>query len=104
LFNLLDNAAKYSAKGSRIDVGVSSDGGFVCIDVSDHGVGIPREEQAKIFEKFYRVQRTDGRKIPGSGIGLTLVREIAEAHKGQVELVSEPGAGSTFRIKLPIGG
>ncbi len=104
LFNLLDNAAKYSEKESRIDVRVNRDGGFLCIEVADRGVGIPKQDRDKIFEKFYRVQRTDGKKIPGSGIGLTLVREVAEAHKGRVELQSEQGVGSTFRIFLPIGG
>jgi len=104
LFNLLDNAAKYSEKDRRIEVKVSNDGDSLCIEVTDHGIGIPRAEQEKVFEKFYRVQRTDGKKIPGSGIGLTLVREVAEAHKGKVELHSEPGVGSTFRTRLPIGG
>jgi signal transduction histidine kinase len=104
LFNLLDNAAKYSEKESQIDVRVNRDGGFLCIEVTDHGVGIPKSDREKIFEKFYRVQGADGKKIPGSGIGLTLVREVAEAHHGRVELQSEQGVGSTFRIKLPIGG
>jgi signal transduction histidine kinase len=104
LFNLLDNAAKYSPKESQIDVRVYKNGGSVCIEVSDRGVGIPKEDREKIFEKFYRVERHDTRRIPGSGIGLTLVREVAEAHKGRVELRSEQGAGSTFTIMLPTGG
>jgi len=104
LFNLLDNAAKYSEKESQIDVRLYKDGGSLCIEVTDHGVGIAKEDREKIFEKFYRVQSSDGKKIPGSGIGLTLVREVAEAHKGRVELHSELGGGSTFRIMLPIGG
>ena len=104
LFNLLDNAAKYSEKESRIDVRCLKVGSFLSINVTDYGIGIAKPDQTKIFEKFYRVHRTEGKKIPGSGIGLTLVHEVAEAHKGRVELQSEPGAGSTFRVLLPIGG
>jgi len=104
LFNLLDNAAKYSEKESQINVRVLRNDGFLCIEVEDHGVGIPKKDQARIFEKFYRVQRDAGKRIPGSGIGLTLIKEIAEAHNGRVELKSDTGAGSTFRLMLPTGG
>lgn len=104
LFNLLDNAVKYSERKTQIDVRVHKCDGAVCIEVEDRGVGISKKDQENIFEKFYRVQQTDGKKIPGSGIGLALVKEIVVAHKGRVELRSELGVGSTFRILLPIGG
>lgn len=104
LLNLLDNAVKYSEKDTQINVRVCRNGASVCIEVEDRGVGISKKDQENIYEKFYRVQRTDGKKIPGSGIGLTLVKEIVDAHKGSVELQSELGVGSTFRIMLPIGG
>jgi signal transduction histidine kinase len=104
LFNLLDNAVKYSEQGSVIGVRVRRHEGDLCIEVADHGVGIPIPDREKIFQKFYRVQRPDGKRVPGSGIGLTLVREVAEAHHGRVEVQSATGVGSTFRILLPIGG
>jgi signal transduction histidine kinase len=66
-------------------------------------VGISKIEQEKIFEKFYRIRETEGKKIPGSGIGLTLVREIAQAHDGRANVHSQLGVGSTFQILLPIG-
>lgn len=103
VFNLLDNAVKYSERDTPICVRVRRRDNSLCIEVEDHGAGIPKMEQEKIFEKFYRVQENGGKKIPGSGIGLTLVKEIAQAHHGQVNLQSQFGAGSTFQILLPIG-
>lgn len=104
VFNLLDNAVKYSKRDTPICVRVQRRDHSLCIEVEDHGAGIPKTEQEKIFEKFYRVHDNGGKKIPGSGIGLTLVREIAQAHNGQVNLQSQLGVGSTFQILLPIGG
>jgi signal transduction histidine kinase len=104
VFNLLDNAVKYSGRETRINVKISRSDPFVCIAVEDHGVGISRHDQARIFEKFYRGIETDGKKIPGSGIGLTLVKEIALAHHGRVEVRSTLNVGSTFQLILPING
>ncbi len=103
VFNLLDNAVKYSERDTTIIVRLYQRDPYACIEVEDHGVGISKQDQERIFEKFYRVVENEGRKIPGSGIGLTLVREIAQAHHGKVEVRSQPGAGSTFQILLPIG-
>jgi signal transduction histidine kinase len=104
VFNLLDNAVKYSERDTPIYVSVRRNNNSLCIEVEDDGVGISKMEHEKIFEKFYRVHDSEGKKIPGSGIGLTLVREIAQAHNGQVNVQSQLGVGSTFQLLLPIGG
>jgi anti-sigma regulatory factor (Ser/Thr protein kinase)/tetratricopeptide (TPR) repeat protein len=104
VFNLLDNAVKYSERDTPICVRVRRNDNSLCIEVEDHGIGISKMEQGKIFEKFYRIHENEGKKIPGSGIGLTLVREIAQAHNGQANVHSQLGVGSTFQILLPIGG
>ena len=104
VFNLLDNAVKYSERDTPICVRVRRSDNSLCIEVEDHGVGISKVDREKIFEKFYRVHDNEGKKIPGSGIGLTLVREIAQAHNGQASVHSQLGVGSTFQILLPIGG
>lgn len=104
LFNLLDNAVKYSERDTPICVRVRRSSNSLCIEVEDQGVGISKMEQEKIFEKFYRIHEKEGKKIPGSGIGLTLVREIAQAHNGQASVRSQLGVGSTFQILLPIDG
>lgn len=103
LFNLFDNAVKYSDKEVQIDVRLRRNGRFVSLEVEDHGCGISKKDQERIFEKFYRGERQSGRKVVGSGIGLTLVKEIAEAHGGTVEVQSELGVGTTFQVNLPIG-
>ncbi|MEK6756580.1 MAG: HAMP domain-containing sensor histidine kinase, partial [Bacteroidota bacterium] len=103
VFNLLDNAVKYSERDTPICVRVRRSDNSLCIEVEDHGVGISKVDREKIFEKFYRVHDNEGKKIPGSGIGLTLVREIAQAHNGQANVHSQLGVGSTFQILLPIG-
>jgi two-component system phosphate regulon sensor histidine kinase PhoR len=72
------------------------------IGVRDWGIGIDLDDQRRIFEKFYRVARPENRLIPGTGLGLTLVDHIVRAHHGRVEVDSTPGAGSTFRIHLPL--
>ena len=101
LWNLLDNAVKYSGASPAVFVKVDVRDGAVAISVRDEGVGIPRDEQDEIFTKFVRgtASRTHG--IKGTGIGLAMVRHIVEAHGGTVSVESAPGAGSTFTIALP---
>ena len=103
LMNLLDNAVKYSesAEVKEVIVRVRHKDGLIMIAVEDHGVGIPAAEQGKIFEKFYRVSTGLVHDVKGSGLGLSLVKHIVEAHKGRVRVESEPGRGSTFTITLP---
>jgi signal transduction histidine kinase len=102
LINLLNNAIKYSPEQKAIQVAVRRDGERVLLSVSDRGIGIPRAEQRRIFEKFYRVETSLVHTTKGSGLGLALVQHIAEAHRGQVEVQSTPGEGSTFTLSLPI--
>ncbi len=102
LINLLDNAAKYSDTVKEIRVGCVARAGQVRISVSDRGVGIPLREQKKIFESFYRVEKSNVHDVKGSGLGLAVVKHVAESHGGQVMVESTPGKGSTFTIVLPV--
>jgi two-component system phosphate regulon sensor histidine kinase PhoR len=101
-FNLLDNSMKYSGEQKEIGVRVSQVDGKIKISVSDKGVGIPASEHQKIFEKFYRGSGAQAKKTRGSGIGLAITKQVAEMHGGEVEVESEPGKGSTFRLVIPI--
>lgn len=102
--NLVENAVKYSEDGSLVRVCATRDGPWVTVAVSDEGVGIPRREHERIFERFYRVDRARSRLTGGTGLGLSIVRHVAVNHGGSVELESEEGLGSTFRLRLPVGG
>jgi signal transduction histidine kinase len=99
--NLVDNAIKYSGDSRKISVGARLEEQAVVIAVRDFGVGIKKEDIDKIFERFYRGGDELTRTVKGSGLGLTLVREIVEAHRGKVHVESEPGKGSVFSIRLP---
>jgi len=100
--NLLDNAVKYSDGDRTIVLSLVHDNDEAVISVTDHGIGIPRDEQERIFERFHRVSTGLVHDVKGSGLGLSLVQHIAEAHGGGVSVKSEVGAGSTFTIRLPI--
>jgi signal transduction histidine kinase len=102
LVNLVNNSLKYSQDRKYIGVNLYRDNGSVKLEVVDHGIGIPPEEQAKIFEKFYRVGDPLVHNTKGSGLGLSLVRHIAQAHGGDVSVESAPGRGSRFIISLPV--
>jgi two-component system phosphate regulon sensor histidine kinase PhoR len=101
LWNLLDNAVKYSPDGGAIDVSVARQGASVSIAVHDRGLGIPRSEQCDVFERFVRGRQATTLGIAGTGLGLAMVAHIVAAHGGRVDVDSEEGAGSTFRIVLP---
>lgn len=101
LINLLDNAAKYSQTNREIRVGCGRRDGRVCISVQDRGIGIPPREQDKIFQSFYRVEKTDVHDVKGSGLGLAVVAHVAAAHGGDVKVQSKPGQGSTFTLCIP---
>jgi signal transduction histidine kinase len=102
LSNLIDNAIKYSGERRALRVEAALADGELALSVSDEGLGIPPAEHARIFEKFYRVGRSDTQGRRGSGVGLALVRHVAEAHRGRVTVESRPGAGSRFTIHLPV--
>ena len=102
LTNLLENAVKYSERGSTVDVRVLVDGDCVVFEVSDQGIGIPRGDLERIFERFYRVDQARSRDTGGTGLGLSIVRHVAHAHGGDVTVESLEGQGSTFRLVLPL--
>ncbi|MGH7358610.1 MAG: sensor histidine kinase, partial [Candidatus Rokuibacteriota bacterium] len=102
LGNLIDNAIKYSEARKVLTVEARLDGPGLALTVGDEGIGIPREEHGKIFDKFYRVGRSETQSRRGSGVGLALVRHVAEAHGGQVRVDSRPGEGSRFTLWLPL--
>ena len=101
LLNLLDNAVKYNRPGGTVRLLVERLDGQVMIEVRDSGIGIPPEHLPRIFERFYRVDRARSRGEGGTGLGLAIVKHVAQLHRGRVEVESEPGVGSTFRVWLP---
>ena len=101
LQNLLDNALKYSLPGKRIDITVAPAGSVVQVDVADRGPGISEADRARIFERFYRVDRGRSRDQGGTGLGLAIVKHLAQASGGEVWVESTPGEGSTFSFTLP---
>ncbi len=102
LANLLDNAVKYSNGGDRIDIRLDRKDDDITISVTDRGIGIPKDEQQRIFERFHRVSTGLVHDVKGSGLGLSLVQHIVKAHGGSVSVNSTVGEGSTFTIHLPI--
>jgi signal transduction histidine kinase len=102
LMNLLTNADKYSPGDKDIVINLKNAGKHAVIEVVDQGEGIPRDEQKKVFQKFYRVSRKNISETEGTGLGLALVKYTAEAHGGRITLESEVGKGSTFSIWLPV--
>jgi signal transduction histidine kinase len=104
VLNLLSNAMKYSGESRRIDLKAGREGDRAVIQVIDRGVGIDPKDQARLFERFYRVPTPENRSLPGTGLGLSLVAHVVKAHGGSVSVESEPGKGSTFSIRLPLEG
>jgi len=102
VFNLLDNAVKYSPAGSTVRVAAEVDGGRVRLLVADEGIGIPRRDLERIFERFYRVDRARSRDTGGTGLGLAIVRHVASNHGGEITVQSREGEGSTFALALPL--
>ena len=98
--NLLSNAIKYSGDSRKIFVRLFRNSNEVITEVEDEGIGIAKENQARIFEEFYRVERQESGDITGTGLGLTVAREIVEAHNGEILVESEVGKGSKFSVIL----
>jgi signal transduction histidine kinase/CHASE2 domain-containing sensor protein len=102
LENLISNAIKYSPSGTEVAVSAAPEGENIALKVVDRGYGIPQGDKARIFDKFYRVQRAEDAGVPGTGLGLAFVREIAEMHGGRVLVDSTLGQGSTFTLLIPV--
>jgi signal transduction histidine kinase/tetratricopeptide (TPR) repeat protein len=102
IHNLIDNACKYSGESRTIEVQLYPEGNKIVLSVRDQGVGIRKEDQEKIFSRFYRAGEELTQAVKGSGIGLTIVKQIVESHQGEVTVESNPGKGSIFNVILPI--
>lgn len=101
VYILLDNAIKYTPAGGVVKISLSQEGSFYCIEVQDTGVGIKNEDLNRIFERFYRADKSRSRQMGGHGLGLSIAKWIVETHNGEIEVSSELGKGSTFLIKIP---
>jgi len=101
MLNLINNAVKYSHRNKSVRIRLWAQGDEVCFRVADQGVGIPESEQSRIFEKFYRVHMGNEPDTGGAGLGLTVVKHIVEAHRGEIRVESKIGEGSSFTIILP---
>lgn len=102
LNNLVDNAIKYTPEGGQVTVRWSRNGTMAVLQVADNGIGIAREDQNRIFERFYRVDRARSRELGGTGLGLSIVKHLAQSFGGSVALESRPSEGSTFEVQLPL--
>ena len=101
VYNLCDNAIKYNRDGGRVDVTVAADAGGSSITVADTGIGIAPEHQARVFERFYRVDKSHSKASGGTGLGLSIVKHAVQYHHGRIELESTPGTGTTIRVVFP---
>jgi two-component system, OmpR family, phosphate regulon sensor histidine kinase PhoR len=100
-YNLIDNAVKYCETAPIVTLRTSSDAKGLTVSVQDNGIGIPRAEQKKIFDRLYRVPTGDRHNVKGFGLGLSYVKAVVERHGGRIRIESEPGQGSTFFITIP---
>ena len=101
VYNLCDNAIKYNRGGGRVDVTVAADAGGSSITVADTGIGIAPEHQSRVFERFYRVDKSHSKASGGTGLGLSIVKHAVQYHHGRIELESTPGTGTTIRVVFP---
>jgi signal transduction histidine kinase len=100
--NLLSNSIKYSAEIKKIAIRLYKESSHICIEIEDKGIGIAEDKLPRIFEEFYRIEQNEG--ISGTGLGLTVVKEIIEAHHGTISVASEIGKGSIFMVRIPLIG
>jgi signal transduction histidine kinase len=101
VWNVLQNGIKYTPRGGELKISLQNEDGFALLTIQDTGIGIPEEDLPLIFNRFYRVDKARSRDEGGSGLGLSICRQIAEAHKGKIEVESKLGVGTRFKIHLP---
>ena len=101
VYNLVDNAIKYNQPGGSVTVTVSLEDGQPCLSVADTGIGIPESSQRRVFERFYRVDKSHSKQIGGTGLGLSIVKHGAQYHNARIALVSTPGVGTTITLRFP---
>jgi len=100
--NLIDNAIKYTPRGGHVDITVEPDGMWARVSVKDDGIGIEEEDRERIFEEFFRARNETTAEIPGTGLGLTVVKRLVDMHQGTISVESKPGEGTTFCVSLPV--
>jgi two-component system phosphate regulon sensor histidine kinase PhoR len=101
LDNLIDNAIKYTPEGGTVSVACKVADDLVAIEVADSGIGIPRDDLPRVFERFYRVDKARSRELGGTGLGLSIVKHLVQSIGGQIDVTSRLGAGSQFKVQLP---
>ena len=101
IYNLCDNAVKYNREGGDVKVTVGGDAASAFVEVADTGIGIPIEDQSRVFERFYRVDKSHSKASGGTGLGLSIVKHAVQYHHGEIELHSEPGRGTRIRVTFP---
>ena len=102
LINLIDNSIKYTKEGGSVEISVYDDGKNMYINISDTGIGIDKEHLDRLFERFYRVDKSRNRDIGGTGLGLAIVKHIVLSFDGKISIKSEVGKGTSFFIELPL--
>ena len=100
--NLVENAVKYNHDNGWVHVSLNADHKFFYVKVEDSGIGIPKEDQAHVFERFFRVDKSHSREIGGTGLGLAIARNAVIAHRGAIKVYSEEGEGTTFTVRIPL--
>jgi len=104
LLTLLDNAVKYTSAGGTVRLRAHSDERNTIVEIADSGIGIANSDLPHIFDRFYRADQARSREIPGSGLGLSIARWIADGHKATIEVESSLGNGALFRVRVPLAG
>ncbi len=102
ILNIISNAIKYTESHGNINIHLLKDGSHICFKVKDSGIGIPKEDMNRLFERFYRVEKGRSREMGGTGLGLSIAKEIVEAHNGSIEVDSVLGEGTEMTIRLPL--
>ena len=101
-YNLMDNAIKYTGRGGTVRIELVKRDKKAVVRVSDTGIGIPKEDQLHIFDRFYRVDKARSRETGGTGLGLSIVKQVVLMHGGDISVTSEEEKGSTFTVELPL--